>query len=372
MTASLRLLMAIISALLAWVVYLQWFYDYAKNLSWFPYLMTLAVFSMFLMFLKNIRRGEIGHLEFFGEDKGIVCQQGWYWPPNVLPFLQGIHLTFGLDIVNERVSLLGSIAGNPNVHHYHEQRLPSYSVRVTSESFIRANLDRGMNLLFVSIFTLRDEEGRFKYYKLGTLLYIMSWVLAFIGNIGDHGTQLVNQAMGAAASVVNSQAQSHTVNPRLQYKEVKVSVQLDTGFAPVMPLQEDFIPTQESDVRYFFTVDGVKYFRYFKTSSQRKESIWIEESACALVPSGEEVRFVVNRAPIVAVNMERSVVYAERILPFRHPKFLDSIFTRPSRTTWEYLHKNWKYAETERHVLIARAQKTGDQPEPAGGGIVCF
>lgn len=370
MSAFSRLLMVVGSAILAWFIYLQWFYDYARNLPWFPYLMALATFSMFLMFLKNIRRGEVGHLELFGADMEVVCQQGWYWPPSIAPFLQGIDLTFGFDVVSERHSTLGSIAGNPNVYHYHDQNLSSLQFRANTDSLMKANFFHDLNRVKNWIFSIRDSEGRVRYYKVGALLYAACWVFAFFANVGNHTARLASQAMGAAASVVSSVAQ--TSNPAPRFSEVTVFVQLDAGAHPVVPAEQDFVPTHDRDIQYFFMLEGMKYLKYSEPSPTHKESIVIQESACTLIPAGREARFRADRPPTFTVNMEPLVDFSERMMPFDHTKYLDGALTRPRRTSWKYLHDNWNYAETKRHVFIARAKKASELLEPTGGGLVCF
>jgi hypothetical protein len=369
MSALSRLFMAIGSAILAWFIYLQWFYDYAKNLSWFPYIMGFAIFSMFLMFLKNIRRGEVGHLEFFGADMEREVRQGWYWPPSIAPFLQGIDLTFGFDIVNERFSTLGSIGGNPNIYHYHEQRLPLYNVRVNSGSFLRANLDRGLNLLFASIFSIRDTEGRVRYYKVGAILYVLCWIVAFIGNIGNHATQLTNQAVNTVSSAIGRAVAPHIATPS---KFTSVIVQLETGNDPVWPDWELFVPTRERGTRDYEMIEGKKYLIYSEPTPDSVDTVRVDEPACIPVPVGRKVYFRTTRPPIFAANMDPTVEYVERFFWFDHTKYLDPVLTKPVVAPWTYMRENWNKVETNRHNFLAQAKMAYELPEPTGGGLVCF
>jgi hypothetical protein len=372
MSAFSRLLMIIGSALLAWFIYLQWFYNYTKNLSWFPYLMGFAFFSMFLMFLKNIRRGEIGHLELFGSDMGTQVPQGWYWPPSIAPFLQGIDLTFGFDIVHERLSTLGSIAGNLGIRHYQDQNLSSLQFRANTDSLAKANLFHDLNRLKNLLFAIRDDENRVRYYKVGFMLYVVCWITAFAGHAGIYASSAVSAATKTAGQIVEQSAPFFGLPPPASPRSLSGRiVRLNRGQPPIIPSGEAFIP-QARTTWGKLEGDSIPYLLYTAPNLGETARVIVEKPLCSLVPKGEEVFYWTTLPPTHASNMEDRVKYMRKKYWFALGDMFEDVLLEPASATWVHIHEHWSEVESRSHPIFVKSMEKRELPEDEGGGIVCF
>ncbi len=364
MSPILYILFFLGSAAVAGFVYFLPLWQYSNGAG--PYTMAIAIASMMFLFMSRVKLNEQGHVVFLGFPINIVCGPGTYWMPNALPFLQSIAIPLGFGIEHERVSSFGEVGGNPNITHNHDVRLNSYRVTHETNSLFALNADRLLGLLGAFLFSFHDREGRFKYYKLGGILYAVAWVLAFANHAGNYASAAVT----TAGQVVEQGATSLGLLPQQPALDrFGRIVQLNVGTSPKIPEEAAFV-AQPSET--FADFDGREYLFYTKPAVGQLSRIVVKGSPCSMVPRGERIFYWTKVPPTHASNMDDRVMYLRKKYGFALGTWFEDFLLEPSSSTWIELRNHWVDVESGNHPILVQAMKGGGLPKDGGGGLVCF
>jgi hypothetical protein len=367
MSPILYLIFFLISAGLAWFIYFEPLWHYAYGFS--PYAIYTGMASMAFMFMSRVKLNEQGHVVFIGFSTNIICRAGTYWMPNALPFLQAIGFFAGCGIEQERTSSFGEVGGNPNITHRYDVGLNSHRVTHETASLFALNADRLIGLLGAFLFSFHDREGRFKYYKLGSILYVVAWILAFFGHAG-------NYASGALTSVNQTVQQGMSsfglTTPSVNSGRV---VRLDVGESPVIPSWKGFIPNPEEGPHYAKVRGSEKlYVFYSEPVSGDVGRVVVEEPLCSMVPKGRKILYWSKLPPTYASNVDDEVTYMRKKYGFRlwFESPLDDVMLEHTTGTWAYARDHWSEIDWKHYPLLTKAMESYELPVEEDGGLVCF
>lgn len=314
----------------------------------------------------------------------MICLPGTYWPPNAFPFMQAIGLFVGFGIVQERTSTFGEIGGNPNITHNVNVALNSHRVTHEAKSLLSLNLDRLLGLLGAWLTSFHDREGRFKYYKVGAILYGAAWFMAFVGNLGHHATQATQAATSAISSGMSSLGNVLGV-PSARNETIKAYITLKEDQKTIyMPSVQSFTPRVSNTIQYDTVLGDARKYYYYKEVPGGVFSFNVMEASCFRVPVGRKILFSSPYHPTSAVNVQKLVTYARKRTPWDIPETLHLL----SRDHWladyyneetslSYAHDHWGEIRKHQKVVTFEAQamtllQLQQLNADTRGALICF
>jgi hypothetical protein len=147
----------------------------ALSKQYFWQIFLLSCVSCLLMFLWRVSVGEIGHVTCLGFDTKIRCRSGVYLMPALFPFLRGIDIIFGFGVEVPSDHHEGNTS---NIRLLFDQRRPIHHVN-TQAGFFGSLLSQTLSGVIFFLLDLRSSDGKVKYYKIGGIGYVTSWIITF-------------------------------------------------------------------------------------------------------------------------------------------------------------------------------------------------
>ncbi len=343
--------------------YYRFFYTYAAGSIYVNELRIVGGLCFLMMFLWKVEVGEVGVLTFLEFERRERVRPGLYILPNLFPFFReiGIVIGYGIGFADKAEGKIPS-----RVQHYSDQRLSAYRVDVKTDSFIKANLDRNFNLFANHLTTFKDDYGRFQYYRVGRLLFLLTLLATFMCNM------LYPSQRGGGLQNFIAQANSVMQN------KVAVSVQHQVQQAAELPSKEDFIPT--STRLYSVYINDKRYVKYLDlTPPEDTLRLKVSDSFCAIVPAGKKIAFRSHYPPLYVANMENSVSYTKDSRTMTIQDKVETLFFDwkiPAlglftiNTTWTKMYAQW--GSVDKYEGFDAQALPWHQISGAGGGLVCF
>jgi hypothetical protein len=165
---SKRWLILLVMTILVALVYVAILGNFIpKSQNYYKILVFGFLFSLFSQ-ASLVRAGEVGHVMFFGTDTGLRCPPGLYFCPAVFVFTRHFDFVFGLAVMFTRVETANE---RHDVTIYMDQRQMNYRVQVNTDSLWKAELSRFISNVIIWFFDWKDDYGKFRFYKYGSLGY---------------------------------------------------------------------------------------------------------------------------------------------------------------------------------------------------------
>lgn len=122
----------------------------------------------------KVNVGEEGHVLILGFDTKGRVGPGNYPMPSFLPFLRGWDITLGVSVEVPSSNHEGNLI---QLRQFRDQRSPSYIVNAQT-GLVGLLVGQILSNTWLWFRDTHEPNGKFRYYKFGTLLYLCTWVYA--------------------------------------------------------------------------------------------------------------------------------------------------------------------------------------------------
>ncbi len=367
--------------------YKHWF---AIHTTWENYLMTGAVISTLMMFLWKVGSHEEAHLAFFETKTGRTYGSGLYLLPNILPFLREYELNLGWSLEIPERSREGRRERQENRFHYDDREVRR-EVRLNTGSFLAMNADKLLGGIFRWLFTFRDENGYFEYFRVGRMLMCILIVAGLFGRAVAPkepwltAENVSSAVVGAVTSVTEPITEALGIQPsRRDGATLWVYLDKKQNEAKIwLPFPEDF-RVGEGRTFYFNEIDGVRYLKYAKIH-QSVPAVAPQQGDCYLLPRGQPIFFFPTTPPVHVSDVHPLVTYKIRedaVAWYYTPNKLlakallsREIYERKvlrKTASWENLYDNWGSVDRSQTIYAEGGRNEDIFEKTSPGGLICF
>jgi len=363
---------------------------FAVHTTWENNLMIGALISTLMMFLCKVGSHEEGHLAFFETKTGRTYGSGLYLLPNVFPFLREFELNLGWSLEIPGRSHEGRRERQENRFHYDDREVRR-EVRLNTGSFLAMNADKLLGGIFRWLFSFRDENGYFEYFRVGRMMMCILIVAGLFGRVVAPkepwftAENVSSTVTDAVATITEPITEALGIQPsRRDGATLWVYLNKKQGEAKIwLPFPEDF-RVGEGRTFYLNDIEGVRYLKYARIP-QAVPAVTPQQGDCYLLPKGQPIFFFPTTPPVHVSDVHPLVTYKIREDAVTWYYTLNKLLAKAvlsreayerkalrKTASWEKLHDNWGSVDKSKPIYAEGGRDEDVFEKNSPGGLICF